>query len=135
MKTVLYQYLNSNDVYTLQEIEDHLIASTDCSPEFIILKLVSEELVENGGTLTRIKDAYLTWCNEYANLQNSSRHLSQAEQDDSIKLIYLALKNDPDSHILQSIQEELEQNNSEQSLLLQKKLYALLPNTTLSFTR
>lgn len=89
MKTELFQ--KDGKVYTFEELRELYKEMHDSDlpiDDGTMQLLIYENLVQNGGTITLIKDDVLLWCNDYSEYNEADRFLNQTERDDSVKHIY-----------------------------------------------
>lgn len=95
MKTELFKDKDGK-ICTFSELREHymVIHNSDLPIDDGTMQLlIYENLVQNGGDITLIRDDALAWCNDYSEYNEADRYLSQEERDNSVKHIYECIVN------------------------------------------
>jgi hypothetical protein len=89
MKTILYEDITTNELYTkmeLQELWENMWCCYVTDEE--IDDIIFENLVQNGGNIQIVNDNLLDLCNRIAIACESERYFTSWEQDENIKAYY-----------------------------------------------
>lgn len=87
MKTILYRDKWSQELLTFSEVKYRLEERFEAEIEIPASDIY--EMVRDGiAGINELHDSILDWCNDYAELQEADRYLTQDERDESVKILY-----------------------------------------------
>lgn len=123
MKTLLYKETEKENIYTFAELKSEYEMENDCEIEVdndSMLQIIRDYIIKGKFKIICNNDEVLKWCNDYAEYVEADRGMTQTEIDDSIREIYLAIKNGNDTNLIKSTMDNIEDE------VLMKRLQNLL---------
>lgn len=112
VKTLLYRNISENKIQTFAEIKSEYEFMHECEIE-VDNATINSYIYNNsciGGNIDIIdnNDEVLKWLNDYANCVEAERGMADEEIDESIRDLYVTIKNKNDDWTIQATKDNIE---------------------------